>query len=229
VLDDLPAYALDLLEPDERERIETHLKECLSCQAEWRAYQETVAALTLTIPQVSPPSRVKQAILAQIKPAPVHPSPLKTIRDWFTGPFASLRIAGVALILILTMTNLYLWSQVNHLNQMQQHGYSYVTLDGTQNSPNSTGMIIYTLDGKYGLFVGNHLEQLPEDKQYQLWLVKDGKRTSGGVFSTYRSGYSVMQVHSNALLNSYDSFGVTIEPSGGSPAPTGPKILGGKF
>jgi anti-sigma-K factor RskA len=229
VLDDLPAYALDILEPNERERIQEHLRDCPSCQAEWRAYQETIAALPLTIPQVNPPERVKQAILSRVQPVPVRQNLLETIRHWFTGPFASLRIAGVALILILSLSNLYLWDQVNKLSQMQQHGYSYVSLDGTQNSPQSSGMVIYTRDGKYGLLVVNRLDQLPEDKQYQLWLVKNGQRTSGGVFSVYKSGYSVMQVHANSLLTSYESFGITIEPAGGSLAPTGSKVLGGKF
>jgi anti-sigma-K factor RskA len=70
---------------------------------------------------------------------------------------------------------------------------------------------------------------LGSDQQYQLWLVLDDERTSGGVFSVDYYGYGAMVIHAPRPLNEYTSFGVTVEPAGGSPAPTGEKVLGGEF
>ena len=60
-------------------------------------------------------------------------------------------------------------------------------------------------------------------------LVKDGKRSSGGVFSVQDNGYGVLKIDSPLPLIEYQTFGVTIEPFGGSPGPTGKKVLGGSL
>ena len=130
---------------------------------------------------------------------------------------------------MLVASNIFLVNQVNRLSDMQKHGFGSVSLSSTQFAPKASGLMIYTNDGRYGLMVVNGLGQLPDGKQYQLWLTKDNVRTSGGVFSVSKYGYFVMEVHSHTLLTSYDSFGITIEPTGGSPAPPGNKVLGGKF
>jgi anti-sigma-K factor RskA len=62
-----------------------------------------------------------------------------------------------------------------------------------------------------------------------LWLINEGKRTSGGVFSVMDNGYGVLIVNSSKPLSTYQNFGITIEPFGGSSGPTGDKVLGGKI
>jgi anti-sigma-K factor RskA len=69
----------------------------------------------------------------------------------------------------------------------------------------------------------DHLEPLGPDQQYQLWLIKDG-RISGGVFDVGDDGYGSLTVRAPDPLDSY-TFGVTVEPAGGSPGPTGPRVL----
>lgn len=73
------------------------------------------------------------------------------------------------------------------------------------------------------------LPKLDESQQYQLWLIKDGERTSGGVFSVTSSGYGWVYVRTPDPLASYQAAGITIEPAGGSPGPTGDKVLGGNL
>jgi anti-sigma-K factor RskA len=77
--------------------------------------------------------------------------------------------------------------------------------------------------------VVDHLGALSPEQQYQLWLIQDGKRTSGGVFSVSSEGYASLVIASPLPLDAYSAFGVTIEPQGGSPAPTGEKVLGGNL
>jgi len=79
------------------------------------------------------------------------------------------------------------------------------------------------------MLMAQNLPDLDKDHQYQLWLIRDGQRTSGGVFSLSDANEGRLQVFAPGSLLFYDSFGVTIEPAGGSPDPTGEKVLGGKL
>ena len=103
-----------------------------------------------------------------------------------------------------------------------------IDLAGTANAPTARGKIVVSTDGKYGTLVVENLEALDPSEQYQLWLIKDGKRTSGGVFSVDEKGYAAVVIDAPLPLVEYSSFGITIEPAGGSPGPTGPKVMGGK-
>jgi anti-sigma-K factor RskA len=136
---------------------------------------------------------------------------------------------SITLVVLLVVSNILLWRQVSDLNQMQRHGYSAVGLSGTTTAPDATGMVVYTQNGLSGFLVVNNLASLPDSKQYQLWLIKGTDRVSGGVFSVAPDGYHVMEIESPELLTSYDGFGITIEPAGGSSGPTGSKVLGGNF
>jgi anti-sigma-K factor RskA len=137
-------------------------------------------------------------------------------------------MASLALILIMVTSNLLLWRQVNTLSARQAN-MQIVNLSGTNAAPAATALIVISLDGQHGTLVADDLPPLSEQQQYQLWLIdKDGKRTSGGIFSV-KDGYGSVWVHSSQPLISYPAFGVTIEPKGGSPAPTGEKVLGGQL
>ena len=61
----------------------------------------------------------------------------------------------------------------------------------------------------------DQLPQLGPEQQYQLWLIQDGQRTSGSVFSVDEDGYRRIKIESPLPLQDYESFGITIEPAGG--------------
>ena len=128
VTDELPALSLGCLEPAEREQVLAHIEACAVCRAEWLAFQEVVGDLSLALPQVTPPARVKTALLAKITP-PVRKAGLAEIlKSWFSGSGALLRTAGLAIILILAAGNLFLWQRVDQLSQMQRNGYNNLAL-----------------------------------------------------------------------------------------------------
>jgi anti-sigma-K factor RskA len=229
VIDEIPAYALGILEPEDALRVSNHLAACIACQAEWKAYQEVVGGIALTVPQITPPARVKTALLSKISPQPEKSSILELIQGWLFGRGAVLRLAVAALILVLAASNVLLLNQVSKLNQMSNLGYGSVLLKSTENAPGATGMVVYTTDGKFGFLVVNGLQKLQSDQQYQLWLIKGQQRTSGGIFSVGAEGYFVMEVEPQVPLTAYDGFGITIEPAGGSPGPTGKRVLAGSF
>ena len=77
VFDDLPAYALDSLEPDEARLVAEHLQGCTICRAELRAFQEIAGGLALTAPDARPTPQLKQRLMTRIedmRPKPVQPT-----------------------------------------------------------------------------------------------------------------------------------------------------------
>jgi anti-sigma-K factor RskA len=233
VLEIIPAYALNCLEGEEAIRVAEHLKHCQVCQAELRAYIPVVDLLPLAAPQVEPPSQVRQAILARLEKAPPveeKPSAWALFANKLKVASPAWGLASLALVVVLLVSNLALWRQVSHLQASPDvPALQVVNLSGTEFAPGATGMIVISRDGESGTLVVDRLPMLSPAEEYQLWLIKDGKRTSGGVFSVKDGGYSAKVIYAPLPLVDYSSFGVTIEPAGGSPAPTGEKVLGGNL
>lgn len=71
----------------------------------------------------------------------------------------------------------------------------------------NTGQVKLSTDG---------LPKLPSDKQYQLWILKDGKPSDMGVLSKTDNG---ILIASNTTTDG-DTFAITIEPLGGKPSPS---------
>lgn len=74
------AYALDALDPAEREEFEEHLAGCEDCRREVAAFQETAAALVLAEPVPLPPPSLRVSVLdavaglEQLPPLPAAPT-----------------------------------------------------------------------------------------------------------------------------------------------------------
>jgi anti-sigma-K factor RskA len=102
-----------------------------------------------------------------------------------------------------------------------------VPLSSSNADSRATGFVLISADGDEGALVVDGLPPLGESQQYQLWLIRDEKRTSGAVFSTDEKSYGGTRVEVSGSLLEYSAVGITIEPFGGSPQPTGEKVLGG--
>ena len=77
------------------------------------------------------------------------------------------------------------------------------------------------------LVVVSRLPQVPADRAYQLWFVRpDSVRDSGGIFRVGTGGEGTILARAPAGLDAYTAIGITEEPVGGSPQPTGPRIVG---
>jgi len=64
--DDIPAFALSALEPEEALRVSAHLARCPACHAEVAAYRAVVGLLCYTIPPQEPPVHLRERILTHI-------------------------------------------------------------------------------------------------------------------------------------------------------------------
>lgn len=225
ILNLIPGYALGCLDDDDLLLVSEHLADCCECQTELCRYTPIVRQLVLAAPVTQPPPALHSRLMNQAQRPPARQSvqpPPKNFLKWGMPLFIG---AGLIIILILAAGNLVLWRQVNQLAHSST--LSAITLTGTQAAPDATGLIILSLDGEYGTLVVDHLPPLDAEHQYQLWLIHDDQRASGGVFSVSDEGYGTIEILSAAPLNSYSAFGISVEPVGGSPGPTGQRVLGG--
>jgi anti-sigma-K factor RskA len=235
VIDLIPGYALGCLNEEEELQVTEHLAGCASCRIELDAYRRIVDELHEAAPAAEPPPDLKQKILMGVQPKHVPEQPEAGMPVWqrlwnrLQSGAPVWAYASFVLIIILAASNLWMLQRVNRLEATGQADFRVVNLTGTDKAPKATGLLVLSHDGNMGTLVVDSLPLLDTAHQYQLWLIKDGKRTSGGVFSVTQDGYGALAINSSQPLKDFPAFGITIEPTGGSPGPTGAKVMGGNL
>ena len=235
----LAAYALDALEIDEKHQVELHLNSCVSCQKALSDYQVINDELMLSVPPVQPPNRLRAKLLAQTAPKSKRMGFIERLRY---NPSKLISISVVVVILVLVGLNINFLYSTNQLltsqeelarqNQVNQTAFALLTYPDSQvaiiDDGEIYGTLIYDPDGQVAVLNIWGLESLPVGQDYQVWLIEpDQTRISGGVFqSSDQSEYVTIMIESPNSLENFSGMGVTIEPEGGSPGPTGPRIFG---
>ncbi len=231
----LPAYALDILDEDEARQVREHLESCDICRHELRAYQTIVSELPLAGIETEPPPKLKESILEQARRSKHTAQPdagtswWQTIRERLMLRTPAWGMVSLVLIVLLGVSNLFLWQRLSQVESERQNKLATVPLISGDFAPGATGMLVISSDGEHGTLVVDGLPVLDESQQYQLWLIRDGSRTSGGVFSVDVEGYGSLWITAPEPLISYQAVGITIEPAGGSPGPTGERVLSGEL
>jgi anti-sigma-K factor RskA len=90
-----------------------------------------------------------------------------------------------------------------------------VSADG---SDTVTGWLCRTPDGELA-WVVMHSEPLAPEQVMQLWLIDDQPH-SAGTFVSDADGRSLTVLLPERPLTDFEMLGITVEPAGGSPAPT---------
>jgi anti-sigma-K factor RskA len=234
VLDLLPVYVLGVLEADEVRHVEAHLRGCAHCRAELRSLQIVTDHLALTAPPAVPRPEVKERLMLRLaSPAGAgreraRPGIREVRPSWGQRLLPAWGLASLVLILALAAFSLALWQRLNRLEYLTAPGgMRAVALNATSAAPQATGFVLIGVDGRNGALVVDRLPPLEEGREYQVWLIRDGERTSGAVFSIDEEGYRGLRIEAPRSLLDYSAVEVTIEPAGGSLQPTGAAVLGG--
>jgi anti-sigma-K factor RskA len=230
VLDLLPAYAIGSLDTDELQRVEEHLLGCWICRNESHDFQTIAEELSLTAPQAEPSRELKDRLRQRLHRArpQARVSPPESRRPFWERLLPAWGLASLLLIVGLTASTFLLWQRINHLEYATAPGgMRAVPLRATDAAPQATGFVLISTDGADGALVVDGLPPLGESQQYQLWLIRNGQRTSGAVFSTDEKAYGGTRIRAPRSLLEYSAVGITIEPTGGSMYPTGKQVLAG--
>lgn len=232
VLELLPAYALGALEADETQLVTEHVTGCYLCRKELQSFQEVADQFSLMLPEARPSHALRGRLMEQIKtPSPMAKQPARAERwrrpaRWLPAGL----VAGLLLIFFLGLSNFLLWQRLNNLEVLTGPlGMRAITLQNTPAARGASGFVIMGADGNNGVLVVDKLPPLDATREYQAWLVRDGKYTNSVVFAVDESGYRGARLTAPESLLTYSSLEITVEPAGGSVSPTGEAVLKGSL
>lgn len=252
----LAPYVLGALDALDRRPVEDHVQACAPCAQLAREYQTIASSLAYGVSLAEPPPSLKERTMAQVAvmpqaARPPAPSPSRWQRLWeWLDVFFRPHAAAVALAGALGIAALAIWVGVLRTEisnersatqamartlEQQQQTLAWATtpavrkyaMDGTESAPTAWATMLYKPAYEEAMLVAGDMPTLPSTKVYQLWLVRDGVRTSGGTFTVDANGRGQVLVRAPLPITSYQSMGVTVEPMGGSPGPTGARVLRG--
>ncbi|MBI3739712.1 MAG: anti-sigma factor [Chloroflexi bacterium] len=228
--ENLSAYALGALDADEAAALRSHLQTCDSCRAELADYQRVSAGLLAALPPQAPGPALKRTLKKRLAAG---------TRPQFKWSWSQAAVSGAFVLLIVL--NVVSISQVYSLKELQaeqgRERYSEQTAIAMLAYP-GTQSIAFNQDGVAGSLLVDknrnllavfawHLPPAPAGKTYQMWLIDPkGDRTSGGFLTPEADQpFAMAVIASPQSLSDFVGLGITLEPSGGSPKPTGPKVL----
>lgn len=217
------AYAVDALDEDERAQFELHLAGCPSCQAEVDDLRD--AATTLAdVTAVEPPADLRARVLADIQIV----RPLPPVVERSTDRHSPVRrrwvalVAAAAAVAVLAGAGGVLWHpwtssspQVSVVAQVQ-HAPDAQRFSG--HGPDGATVAVYrSVSLDKAVVVARGLAKAPDGKVYQLWLQDPAGTMHPAGFLP--GGASSLATLSGAAATAKGA-GITVEPEGGSPAPT---------
>lgn len=232
VFEALPAYALGSLNAKEAGLVAEHLLACHLCRTELQAYQRVADQLPLALPEAQPSAGIKPRLIESVRVLDAKRRTASSLPHAAFRPRGAMvtTILSLILIAILAVSNLLLWQRVNHPQLLKGPlGMRAIALQNSQVAPGASAFVVISSDGSNGVLVVDALPPLDADHEYQAWLVRDGRNSSGGVFSVDEDGYRGLRIESEETLLAYSSVRVTIEPTGGSAEPTGEEVLSGSL
>ena len=224
-LHDLVApYALDALDPVERDAFERHLDECADCRAELADLQEATLALAFA-ESAEPPPALRERILEAARSengAKVIPFPR---RRWV---FPATVAAAAAAAVVAIGVGLWANSLSGDLDRERSTNAGYARalqlLGGgaevTQLADGEGGLLVAP-DGEAALVVCD-LQPAPKDKTYEAWVIEGETPRPAGLF---RGGGGCPPVLLERAVPKGAQVAVTLEQRGGVDQPTGPLLV----
>jgi anti-sigma-K factor RskA len=113
----------------------------------------------------------------------------------------------------------------NVLAQPSPQALRSIPLQGTEAHPQAAGQLITDLDSRTAILVVSGLEPLPPGRTYQAWLIRGETPFSAGLLPVGTGGQGVIVLSVSDAIGAFDSLGVSIEPEGGSLAPSGEIVI----
>ncbi len=247
--EDLALFALLSLSPEEAAPIRAHLAGCPLCTAELGLIRRDLAAYALTVEPSELPSGARGRFLKKLKrekPLAAAPSrpPAARILAW-TGWAAAAAALVVSLGLRQDRDALQnaLRAENTETARYRTEAEKARRILGTLTSPASVRVTLTvpkapatpSARATYGASTGtlllqaSNLQPLPAGKVYEMWIIPaDGTApVAAGTFSPDARGNAGLLAPALPGALAAKAFGITAEPTGGSPGPTLPILLAG--
>jgi anti-sigma-K factor RskA len=212
------AYALDALDPEERDTYESHLAQCARCREELASLGETAATLAFGVTSPAPPDRLRGQILTAAAAERENVVPLPARRPWLAIA------AGVA---ACAAVGLGVWSSTLSTSLDRARASSaraevaaQVLADpATQKIAlkGGSGMLAVDPSGR-GVLIVHRLPAPPTGQTYEAWVIPPGSAPrKAGLF---KSGGPMTMVSLDENVPKGSVVAATMERAGGVDKPT---------
>src|ERR1044071_8700949 len=235
----IPARALSALDATEERALNEHLENCDECRKELEDWQATAATLAVVADPVEPSPKVRERILSEVRKdlSTAEVIPFRSTSRNIWRSFGSLgAMAAVVLLTALIVGLVVLWRQnlsmQNELARSREFvelvttpGARVSELKGIDLGAGATASLAYDQNGR-AMLMANKLPDPPKGKAYQLWFIVGNKPPMPGkTFSPDNTGKGMLKDQMPREAMDSAIFAVTMEPEGGSSAPTSPIYL----
>ena len=246
------AYALGALSPEEARAFEAYLATSPETQREVAEYREVGALLATAARAPAPSPGLKARVLERVAASkvislPRGPSGSAVPRTVWVALAASLALAtwlGASLYSTrnqlaartaaedsvrsaLAAVQGRLTQREKTLNWILEPGIELSVLNSTGNAEPKIQFFI-NRQRRVAMVHAFNLSAAEAGKVYQLWFIQDGKPVPSVTFSAESDGHAMVENIAMPAGGGITHAAVTLEPTGGSPAPTTPVILLGE-
>lgn len=245
----VPAAGLGLADGAEQATVEQHVRTCARCRAALADYHLLADEMLYAIPVVKAPARLTDRLRQFLAAEARSRTPRLTAGGWrrsLAWPLKDMprfALAGwVALavtLLLLLASNLYWDRRMTRIaGQAAAQATAIVALAESPRAElvveneglGARGLLYYRPDARVAVLHVYELPPLEARRVYQVWLVRDAMRENVGVFRVAEEEEEVTLLIEAALpLAEYQAVEVTVEPAGGSPGPTTPRVMWGEL
>jgi anti-sigma-K factor RskA len=232
--------------------VEAYLVEHPEVRAQVGELQSAADAIPYGVKPVEPPRRLKDALMARVavdersRASEQKQASRPREKRWATlFPAFSFAVAIVAVVwaVILNIQLSQLRNDVSALsdalvaqsNSLEQINAKLpqtpvsaavtVSLKGTDIQPQAQGQLIADPNSQSAVLVIVGMDQLEAGRTYQVWLIDGSGPQSAGLLIVDENGQGVLIVTSELSIGSFQSLGISVEPDGGSPQPTGEIVV----
>jgi anti-sigma-K factor RskA len=232
------AYALDALPEEDVAAVEEYLAAHPEAEQEVAMLKDAAATLPYSVDAATPDPQVRLRLMAQIyqealteaEHKPAAPTPIRPRPRGFLWPIA-------AAILLLFTVGFGAWaaSLQHDLHQRdatvaaQQttvaSAFSSSPVQSTTPGTSIHGEVITFGSPQTAVLTVSDMPPLASGKVYQVWFIAGTTPTGAGTFSPNPDGSWSGLVHGN--VNDSQGIAISIEPTGGSVAPTGAIVAQG--
>ena len=212
--EDVGAFLLGALEPDEQAAFERHIAGCPECRAEIEELRVAADALPRSVEPFPVPPSLKRSLMAAVK-EDARPAREPLLARLFAGIRPQLALAGAAVVLAVAIV------VATQLGGGDNGKRVVAAAVDRSRVPNATATV--TLENGSGQL---HVTGMPPPRPgqvYEIWLKRGNQVQPGPLFNTDRSGNGAGAIPSE--LQGVDAVLVTREKTGGAMTPSEAPII----